>query len=79
VPGDLDAGAPRWKQRAFYDALKDTAPTAGLELAVAHVAIYDTVQAQLLDDILEERGSVDPAAVLTLVCDRAVQPNAISP
>ena len=39
--GDLTgAGAPRWKQRAFYDFLKDLAPLS-IELRVARVSIWE--------------------------------------
>lgn len=69
-PGDIDAGASRWKQRAFYDAVKDTAPAGGLEIAMARVSIYDTVEGELLDDVLEGRVVVDPAAVRALVEQR---------
>jgi hypothetical protein len=72
--GDLDAGAPRWKQRAFYDAMKDTLPTSGLALTFARVSIYDTVNGELLDDVLEERAHVDPNAVLALVRARTISP-----
>jgi hypothetical protein len=42
VVGDLSgAGAPRWKQRALYDAIKDTAPNTGLGISLARVSIYD--------------------------------------
>lgn len=70
--GDLDAGAPRWKQRAFYDAMKDTLRTSGLALSFARVSIYDTVDGELLDDVLEGRAQVDPDAVLALVRARTV-------
>ena len=41
APGDLSgAGAPRWKQRAFYDFLKDLAPLA-LDLPVARLSIWE--------------------------------------
>jgi hypothetical protein len=36
-------GAPRWKQRAFYDFLKDMAPTL-TETPVARIAIWDDVE-----------------------------------
>jgi hypothetical protein len=40
-PGDLSGGgSPRWKQRAFYDFVKDLAP-ACLSLSVARLSIYD--------------------------------------
>jgi hypothetical protein len=41
---------------------------------ITRVAIYDTVDGQSLDDILEERVDVDAAAVLTLVQERSVRP-----
>jgi hypothetical protein len=65
--GDLRAGAPRWKQRAFYDALKDTAPSAGPELSLARLSIYDLLDGSVLDDVLAGRAQVYPKAVLALV------------
>lgn len=72
LPGDLKAGAPRWKQRAFYDAIKDTTPTTTLGIAIARVAIYDLVTGVPLDDILEGRVSAEPSDVLELVRARTV-------
>ena len=72
-PGDLDAGAPRWKQRAFYDAMKDAAIATGSELSMARVSIYDTVDGERIDDILESRVVVDPMAVLRLVEERTAR------
>ena len=66
--GDLGgAGAPRWKQRALYDAIKDTAPAAGIAMDFARVATYDSVDGVLLDDVLESRAVAAPAAILELV------------
>lgn len=74
--GDLDVGgAPRWKQRAFYDALKDTAHAAGMKATMARVAIYDTVDEHVLDGILQDHLAADPAAVLALVQQRSVAPD----
>lgn len=36
-------GAPRWKQRAFYDFIKDLAPIA-LGVRVARVSVWDTIK-----------------------------------
>ena len=72
LPGDLKAGAPRWKQRALYDAMKDTTPTTTLGIAIARVAIYDRVGGVSLDDILEGRVSAEPSDVLKLVRARTV-------
>lgn len=70
APGDLIAGAPRWKQRAFYDAVKDTAITTDPKLSMARVSIYDKVDGEPVDDILEGRCVVDPASVLQLLQQR---------
>lgn len=41
--GDLSGrGAPRWKQRAFYDFIKDLAPEC-LEISVARLSIYEAI------------------------------------
>jgi hypothetical protein len=64
------AGGPRWKQRAFYDAMKDTAPAVGMGLAVARVSIYDNVAGVLLDDVLKERAEVSAGDVRRLVAER---------
>jgi hypothetical protein len=42
-PKMLDGcGAPRWKQRAFYDFLKDLSPLA-LGLPVARISVWDSI------------------------------------
>jgi hypothetical protein len=72
--GDLAAGgAPRWKQRALYDALKDTTAVAGVGLSLARLSIFDKVDGVALDDVLQERGSIDPEAVLGLVTARTAR------
>ena len=38
----MGPGSPRWKQRAFYDFVKDLAPES-LGITVARVSIYETV------------------------------------
>jgi len=45
APGDLDPpGSSRWKQRAFYDFLKDLAPGL-IGTRMARVSVWDTVDA----------------------------------
>jgi hypothetical protein len=42
-PGEFaGGGAPRWKQRAFYDFIKDTAPVAA-GVPVSRLSIWETV------------------------------------
>jgi hypothetical protein len=58
-PGQLtDGGAPRWKQRALYDAVKDAAAHER-ELRVARLSVYDEMSGLPLGGALEGRHSVD--------------------
>jgi hypothetical protein len=69
-PGDLPgAGAPRWKQRAFYDAIKDTVVLTSCALRLSRVAVYDVVDGQQLGTVLEG-ATVDASAVRALVESR---------
>lgn len=58
-----DHGAPRWKQRACYDAMKDAYAASGA-VRLARISIYDVVDGVLLEDVLRHRKTVDPAAIL---------------
>ena len=62
-------GAPRWKQRAMYDAMKDAAAAAG-QVQLTRVSIYDLVDGQMLNDVLYGRVMVDAGAVEDLVMRR---------
>lgn len=44
-PGDVssEAGAPRWKQRALYDAMKDAIAAQNENVKVARLSVYDEV------------------------------------
>lgn len=65
--GDLGGeGAPRWKQRALYDAIKDTAPAA-LGVALARVSVYDDADGTSLGSVLGGFARVGPAAVAEFV------------
>lgn len=71
---DLDGvigvhGAPRWKQRAMYDVVKDAAAAAG-QVRLARVSIYDVVDGHTLNDVLYGRVTVDARAVDELVVRR---------
>lgn len=71
-PGDLSgAGAPRWKQRALYDAMKDAAAARGA-VQLARVATVDLLAGARLGDVLEGRADVEPGAVAELVGQRLV-------
>jgi hypothetical protein len=64
------AGAPRWKQRALYDAMKDLAATIGLDVRVARVSVHDTIDGHRLADVLEGYALVSPESIRQLVSDR---------
>jgi len=71
--GDLDGdGAPRWKQRALYDAIKDTVPASGGGVRVARVATYDRVDGVQLGAMLDGLAAIDVAAIRALVETRTV-------
>lgn len=43
TPGDFTGvGAPRWRQRAFYDSIKDTL----INRRLARISVYDTLHGQ---------------------------------
>ncbi len=75
--GDLDRdGAPRWKQRALYDAIKDTAPTTALGPALARVSVYDEVDGVPLGWALEGLARVAHPKVAEFVRARTAAPRA---
>lgn len=89
-PGELDrgSGSPRWKQRAFYDFVKDLAPlTEGL--VVSRLAIWEEITAGpetiLVGDLLDRAAHEDlagagwPAVVLTRVKQQALRETADQP
>lgn len=65
-------GAPRWKQRALYDAMKDASATAG-QVRLARLSIYDIVGGHLLNDVLYGRVSVDAGVVEELIVQRTAR------
>lgn len=67
-PGNLGspAGSPRWKQRAFYDAVKD-AVAAWSEQPVARLSVYDDVAGVPLGKALAHRGAPDLDALRDLL------------
>jgi hypothetical protein len=71
TPGELaGGGAPRWKQRALYDAIKDAAASAG-SVQLARVATVDVVAGAQLGDVLAGRSTVAPGLVADFVRRRA--------
>jgi len=71
-PGDIssDAGAPRWKQRALYDAVKDAIAAQDEDTKVARLSVYDEVSGRLLGDVLEVRAPLDLDELLAVLASR---------
>lgn len=74
-PKDLcGSGAPRWKQRAFYDFVKDLSPLL-TDVTVVRVSVWDTVlesgRWRAVEDILMSPSSASPDALAALIHKRA--------
>ena len=52
-------GAPRWKQRALYDAMKDAAALADDRIRLIRLSTHDEVGGVRLGAVLERRASFD--------------------
>lgn len=67
--GDLDSpgGAPRWKQRALYDAIKDAVTSVNVGVRLVRLSVHDELDGVSLGAVLEGRGQADPAALRALV------------
>jgi hypothetical protein len=75
-PADPDGvfglyGAPRWKQRAFYDSVKDAAAVAGV-VRLARISVYDSVAGVQIEDLLRGRSEVPPESLAGFVESRVV-------
>jgi hypothetical protein len=71
APGSFGAGgAPRWKQRALYDAIKDAFALAGVGVRLARLAVYDRCEGVELGAILAGHERVSPNALASLVKER---------
>ncbi|WP_346234070.1 DUF7255 family protein [Parafrigoribacterium mesophilum] len=70
TPGTfLTSGAPRWKQRALYDAMKDALAAVGV-VRLARLSIYDAVNGVLLGAALNLKARVDLEGLHHLIIDR---------
>jgi hypothetical protein len=73
TPGELDGpGAPRWKQRALYDSLKDLAARSGCVPQLARLSIYDPINGMNLEQCLNGSAVADPAVLRDLIERRIV-------
>lgn len=71
VPGDLSgSGAPRWKQRALYDAFKDAFALSQPGLRLARLSVYDVVDECTVNDLLRGAASIDARRLIALLDER---------
>jgi hypothetical protein len=63
-------GSPRWRQRAFYDAVKDLAAVGEGSLRVARISVYDSLDGARLGDVLDGRRAAKAASILQLIANR---------
>ncbi|MFC9964579.1 hypothetical protein ACFVH4_10095 [Nocardia ignorata] len=69
--GDLDgAGAPRWKQRALYDSVKDLIATQTPTVRLARVSVWDRVDGAVLGDALDKNAVVNPERLAAFLAQR---------
>ncbi len=71
LPGHLDGdGAPRWKQRALYDAVKDAVASVPGGPRLVRLAVHDEIGGVSLGAALEGRGGVAPGDLRAVVEER---------
>ncbi len=67
---DVPGGAPRWKQRALYDAVKDAVGSLSGEPRVVRLAVHDEIGGVSLGVLLEGRGRATSSELRALVEQR---------
>jgi hypothetical protein len=67
-------GAPRWKQRALYDAIKDLAALIGSGPRLARLSIYDQIGGRPLEAYLNRSAALEPALLSDLIEKRTIGP-----
>ena len=48
-------GSARWKQRAFYDFMKDSLNLIFPEIALVRISIYETIEGKTIHEILNKK------------------------
>jgi hypothetical protein len=67
APKDLTGpGAPRWKQRALYDSMKDELAASG-GVRLARLSVHDTVGGATLDSVLNGRADMELDSIAELL------------
>jgi len=80
--GDFDGSGPaRWRQRAFYDFVKDLAPLI-IRVPVVRIAIWDKVEINgrfcTIEEILKHPSSDSASAIIDLINERRPYPRKLT-
>ena len=71
-PGVLDGpGAPRWKQRAMYDSIKDAWSISGNEQRLVRISTHDVIGGVAVGDALQGKADLNLDGLRVLVQQRA--------
>ena len=71
--GDFDnGGAPRWKQRALYDMVKDAAAMTNPDLRLARISVYDSIDGVNVSQLLDGSATVPLESLALFVKERTV-------
>lgn len=63
-------GAPRWKQRALYDTVKDAAALTNPDLRLARLSVFDIMDETSLASLLDGSRTISPSSLRQFVEER---------
>lgn len=74
--GELEgAGAPRWRQRAFYDFVKDLSPEL-IDVKLVRIAVWDRVAEddaeRTVEEVLKSPSAASAEGIVELILERSV-------
>ena len=74
-PGDLSGGgSPRWKQRAFYDYLKDLSPLV-IKVKVARISMWEEIKVEgkmvKVSRVLDQENELAAKSIYRLIRERS--------
>jgi hypothetical protein len=71
--GDFDnGGAPRWKQRALYDMVKDAAALTHPDLRLTRISVYDRIDGIEVSQLLDGSATVSLESMALFIKGRTV-------
>ncbi|WP_435868707.1 DUF7255 family protein [Arthrobacter burdickii] len=55
--------APRWKQRALYDSVKDAAALSNIGFRLARLSVFDTIEGTTFASLLDGSATISPSSL----------------